>query len=119
VVAAGAFLMVRGLEHRAARPLAPQAVALVRRYLETLQAGNRAAACRIVSLPSLCPSGSPLSVQHFTVSAAQPTVDGVEVPATIDDEDALFLLTPGRRGVYRIVDVVADPAMVPALPDPG
>jgi hypothetical protein len=46
-------------------------------------------------------------VQKFTVSPAEPTVDGVQVPAKIDNEDALFLLSAGRRG-YRIVDVVAD-----------
>ena len=101
------YLTVRALEYHQPKPLAPQAVALVRRYLETLQAGDRAAACRIVDLPSLCASNQPLVVQKFTVSPAQPTVDGVRVPAKIDDEDALFMLSVGRRG-YRIVDVVAD-----------
>jgi hypothetical protein len=101
------YLTVRALESHPPKPLAPQAVALVRRYLETLQAGDRAAACRIVDLPSLCTSTQPLVVERFSVSPAQPTVDGVQVPATIDDEDALFMLSAGRRG-YRIVDVVAD-----------
>jgi hypothetical protein len=101
------YLTVRALEFRPPKPLAPQAVALVRHYLQTLQDGDRASACRIVDLPSLCASTEPLVVQKFTVSPAEPTVDGVQVPAKIDDEDALFLLSAGRRG-YRIVDVVAD-----------
>jgi hypothetical protein len=101
------YLTVRALDSHPPKPLAPQAVALVRLYLQTLKAGDRARACRIVDLPSLCTSTQPLVVQKFTVSPAEPTVDGVQVPAKIDNEDALFLLSAGRRG-YRIVDVVAD-----------
>jgi hypothetical protein len=100
------YLTVHAFEYHPPKPLAPQAVALVRNYLETLQAGDRAGACRIVELPSLCTTSEPVVVQHFTVSPAQPTVDGVQVPATIDDEYALFLLSAGRHG-YRIDDVVA------------
>jgi hypothetical protein len=114
-----AYLTVRTLQYRRPQPLAPQAVALVRRYLEILRAGDRAGACRIVELPSLCASSAPFEVQRFTVAPAQPTVNGVEVPATIDDEDALFVLSAGHRGVYRIVDVVADAARTPALPTLG
>ena len=118
-LASAAYLTVRALQYERPRPFAPQAVALVRRYLETLHAGDRAGACRIVELPSLCTSSAPLEVQRFTISAAQPTVDGVQVPATIDDEQALFELSPGRRGAYRIVDVVADSVRIPTLPEPG
>jgi len=102
-----AYVTVRAVEYQSPKPLAPQAVALVKHYLQTLQAGDRAGACRIVDLPSLCTTDGPLVIDRFTVSPAQPTVDGVQVPATIDDEDALFLLSAGRHG-YRIDDVVAD-----------
>jgi hypothetical protein len=102
------YLTVRALEYHPPKPLAPQAVALVKHYLESLRSGDRAAACRIVDLPSLCTSTASFAIKTFSVSAAEPTVDGVQVQATIDNEQALFLLSPVRYGRYRIVYVVAD-----------
>jgi hypothetical protein len=113
------YVTARALEATPPKPLAPQAVALVERYLQTLHDGDRSAACRIVDLPSLCTTRASVVVDRYTVSPAQPTVDGVQVRATIDDEDALFLLAPARHGAYRIVDVVADSASVPTLIGPG
>jgi hypothetical protein len=40
------------------------------------------------------------------MSAAQPTVHGVQVPAGIDADQAPFMLSRARG--HRIVDVVAD-----------
>jgi hypothetical protein len=86
---------------------APQAVALVRRYLGALQRGDVRTACRIFSVPSVCAVGADVRVEHFTLSPARPTVDGVEVEATIDSQDALFQLV-ASHGRYWIVDVVVD-----------
>ena len=108
IVLAVAFATEQALDYRRPGPLAPQAVSLVRQYLEALRAGDQAEACRIFPVPSLCSAGAVAAVQRFTVSAAEPAVDGVVVPATIDDEQALFQLA-SRHGLYRIVDVVADP----------
>ena len=73
-----------------------------------LQSGHRETACRLFDLPSICASALTPRVQRFTVARAEATVDGYDVPATIDGEQALFQLT-ARPGGYRIVDVLADP----------
>ena len=86
---------------------APQAAALVRRYLGALQHGDVQTACRIFSVSSVCAAGANPRVERFTLSPARPTVDGVEVEATIDAQDALFQLV-ASHGRYRIVDVVVD-----------
>jgi hypothetical protein len=99
---------VRASEYSTPKLLAPQAVALVKRYLAALQAGNTRRACRLFDVPSVCAGNPHVRIQKFTVSPAERTVDGVQVPATIDDEDALFQLEL-RRDSYRIVDLVANP----------
>lgn len=78
-------------------------------------------ACRLFSgLPACDPSVVPPPLRNYRVLPAEPAVDGVDVPATLNGEYALFSLT-GRFGRYRIVDVVADPAAfsVADLPAPG
>jgi hypothetical protein len=97
--------------HEAQKAYAPRAVSLVRSYLGALQRGDIRTACRLFSVPSVCAAGAEAHVGHFTLSPARPTVDGVEVEAMIDSEDALFELV-ASHGRYRIVDVVVDTALV-------
>jgi hypothetical protein len=106
---AGALAPAAGARE-AKKAYAPQAVALVRRYLGALQRGDVRTACRLFSVPSVCGAGADAHVGRFTLSPARPTVDGVEVEALIDSEDALFELV-ASHGRYRIVDVVVDPAL--------
>jgi hypothetical protein len=92
------------------RPLAPGAVQLVERFLGALQAGDLTTACRLFSaFPSCEPGAAPRRLNHYDVMSAQPAVGGVDVPATIDGDYALFSIGL-HLGRYRIVDVVADPA---------
>jgi hypothetical protein len=109
VVVAGLLAPAAGARPTA-KAYAPQAVAVVRNYLGALQRGDVARACRLFSVPSICGAGADVRVRRFTVSAAEPTVDGVQVATTIDAQDALFQLV-ARHGRYRIVDVVADPGL--------
>ncbi len=45
----------------------------------------------------------------YHVFAAEPAVDGYDVPATLNGEPAMFAISL-QRGRYRIEDVVAAPA---------
>jgi hypothetical protein len=103
------YATVRAVRDRPPKPVAPEAVALVRRYLEALRQGDQSGACRIFSVPSVCAAGVEPRLERFTVSSAKPTVGGMEVAATMDTEQAVFQLAGGPTH-YRIVDVVADPA---------
>jgi hypothetical protein len=110
VLLSTAYATVRGFRYRPSKPVAPQAVALVRRYLQALQQGDRSRACRIFPAPSVCAARAAPQLERFTVSSAEPTVDGVQVPATIDSQPAVFQLAGGPIN-YRIVDVIADPTL--------
>jgi hypothetical protein len=102
-------------------PLAPGAVAVVESFLGALQQGDLTTACRLFSgLPACAPGFVPPPLREYEVLPAEPAVGGVDVPATLNGEHALFLLTE-RLGRYRIVDVVADPAAFSAadLPAPS
>ncbi len=88
--------------------VAPGAVRLVTTYLRALQSGHRATACRLLELPSVCSTGTAPRVASFSVDPAELTVDGFDVRATIDGQDALFQLRMRGR-TYRIVDVLTDP----------
>jgi hypothetical protein len=88
--------------------VAPGAVLVVKTYLQALQSGHRATACRLLDLPSVCSGAAAPRVEQFTVDRAELAVDGFDVRATIDGQDALFHLQASGR-TYRIVDVLADP----------
>jgi hypothetical protein len=93
---------------RRAPQVAPGAVLLVRTYLQALQSGHRATACRLLELPSVCSGAEVPRIEQFTVDRAELAVDGFDVRATIDGQDALFHLQASGR-TYRIVDVLTDP----------
>jgi hypothetical protein len=104
-----AFRPADGPARPAAAPqVAPGAARVVQSYLQALQSGHWATACRLFTLPSVCSSTDAPRVARFTVERPELTVDGFDVRATIDGQDALFQLQ-GRRGHYRIVEVVTDP----------
>jgi hypothetical protein len=95
-------------------PLAPGAVALVNTFLSSIQQGDLKTACRLFSaFPSCDPTVTPPSLQEFKVFPAELAVDGVDVPATLNSEYALFSVSE-HVGRYRIVDIVADPAVFSA-----
>jgi hypothetical protein len=95
-------------------PLAPGAVALVNTFLSSIQNGDLKTACRLFSaFPACDPTVTPPSLQKFEVFPAELAVDGVDVPATLNTEYALFSISE-RVGRYRIVDVIADPALFSA-----
>jgi hypothetical protein len=101
-------------------PLAPGAVVLVQTFLGALQHGDLNKACRLFSsLPSCDPTSTAPLLRSYTVSPAEPAVDGVDVPATLNGEYAVFSIAE-RLGRYRIVDIIADPAAFSptALPVP-
>jgi hypothetical protein len=93
---------------RAVPRVAPGAVRLVTTYLRALQSGHRARACRLLELPSVCSVATAPRVARFSVDPAELTVDGFDVHATVDGQDALFQLRMSGR-TYRIVDVLTDP----------
>jgi hypothetical protein len=120
-VASGAAAWKLEHEHRPA-PLAPGAVAVVESFLSALQQGDLKTACRLFSgLPACDPSVVPPPLQKYTVLPAEPAVGGVDVPATLNGEYALFSMSRVGLGHYRIVDVIADPAAFSAadLPVPN
>ncbi len=91
-------------------PLAPGAVVLVRNFLVAVQQGDLVTACRLFSAYPACdPSIVPPPLRTYEVEPAEPAVDGVDVPATLNGEYALFSVA-GDAGRYRIVDIVADPS---------
>jgi hypothetical protein len=106
-VVAGLGLATAKASH-GAPPVAPAAVAVVRHWLDALAAGDRAEACRLFSALPACSGRGALVVRRFTIHRAERTVDGVNVPVTIDDEYALVWLRL-VHGKYRIVDVIANP----------
>lgn len=96
--------------HHRPGPLAPGAVALVQTFLESVQQGDLKTACRLFSsFPACDPSVRPPPLTSYRVQPAELAVDGVDVPATLNGEYALFTIAE-RLGHYRIVDIVADPA---------
>jgi hypothetical protein len=105
-VAGDGLAMAKAPAAHGASPVAPAAVAVVRHWLDALAAGDRAAACRLFPALPACSGRGLLVVRHFTIHRAERTVDGVNVPVTIDDEYALVWLQL-VRGRYRIVDVIA------------
>jgi len=95
-------------------PLAPGAVALVETFLSSIQQGDLTTACRLFSaFPACDPTVTPPPLQEFKVFPAELAVDGVDVPATLNNEYALFAVSE-HVGRYRIVDIVADPALFSA-----
>ena len=111
LVLAGSGAATWGLasRHRPA-PLAPGAVALVTEFLEAVQQNDLRTACRLFSaLPTCDPAISTAPLERYQVFAAELAVGGYDVPATLNGEPALFSIAE-RRGRYRIVDIVADPA---------
>ena len=96
-------------------PLAPEAVALVNTFLTSIQQGDLNTACRLFSaFPACDPTVTPPALQEFKVFPAELAVDGVDVPATLNAEYALFTVSE-HVGRYRIVDIVADPAAFSAV----
>jgi hypothetical protein len=92
------------------KPLAPGAVLLVKQFLGALQQGDLLTVCRMFSgFPSCSPGVGLGELKSYRVMAAEPAVDGVIVPATLNGQDALFSVKP-RAGGYRIDDILADPA---------
>jgi hypothetical protein len=91
-------------------PLAPGAVVLVKRFLGAVRQRDLVTACRLFSaFPACDPSVGLAPLTSYRVLPAQPAVDGVDVPATLNGQYALFSVAE-HLGRYRIVDVVADPA---------
>src|SRR6266851_10305579 len=100
--------------HRAG-PLAPGAVVLVKRFLGAIQHGDLKTACGLFSaFPACDPTVTPPPLQAFEVFPAELAVDGVDVPATLNSEYALFSISE-HLGRYRINDIVADPAVFSSL----
>jgi hypothetical protein len=92
------------------KPLAPGAVLLVERFLGAVQQGDLVTACRLFdSYPACDPRVGLAPLKTYRVLPAEPAVDGVDVPATLNGEQALFTVA-SRPGGYRIDDIVADPA---------
>jgi hypothetical protein len=82
----------------------------VNTFLTSIQQGDLTTACRLFSgFPACDPTVTPPLLQEFEVFPAELAVDGVDVPATLNAEYALFSISE-HLGRYRIVDVVADPA---------
>jgi hypothetical protein len=109
-LAAGVTATVRLASKHRPGPLAPGAVALVETFLGSIQDGDLQTACRIFSaFPACDPTITPPVLRNYEVQPAEAAVDGVDVPATLNDEYAIFTLSE-RLGHYRIVDIVADPA---------
>jgi hypothetical protein len=99
-------------------PLAPEAVVLVDRFLSAVQRGDLKTACRLFSAyPSCDPTVVPPPLQSYEVQPAEAAVGGVDVPATLNGEYALFSVSK-RLGHYWIVDIVADPAAFSPLAIP-
>jgi hypothetical protein len=81
-----------------------------------VQEGDLKTACGLFSaFPACEPAGYAPPLVTYKVFPAEAAVDGVDVPATLDGEYVLFSIAP-RRGGYRIVDVIADPAAFTSLP---
>jgi hypothetical protein len=100
-------------------PLAPGAVALVSTFLGSIQHGDLTTACRLFSAFPACDlTITPPVLQSYDVQPAEAAVDGVDVPATLNGEYALFSVSE-RLGRYRIDDVVADPAALGSFALPG
>ncbi len=98
-------------------PLAPGAVVLVERFLAAVQSGDLRTACGLFSsFPACNPKVTSPPLRTYEVYAAEAAVDGVDVPATLNGQYALFSIVT-RRGGYRIEDVIADPSSLapPAL----
>jgi hypothetical protein len=106
-------------EATAPRPLSPAAVALVKRFLGSLQRGDFRTACRLFSaLPACYYAGEdPQPLTHYRVYPAEPAVDAVDVPALVDGQYTIFI-TAKSIGRWRIVDVVADPSAPIGAPPP-
>ena len=97
-------------QHRAA-PVAPGAVVLVDTFLGAIQRGDLVTACRLFSsFPACDPSIGLFPLKSYRVLPAEETVDGFDVPATLNGEYALFSVQTARLGGYRIADIIADPA---------
>jgi hypothetical protein len=112
VLAAEGVVAWRVLADRPKPALAPGAVALVKRFATAVQEGDLRTACRLFSaLPSCSAGVAAPTLRTFHVYPAQAAVDGYDVPAVLDGQYALFSIADDR-GVYRIVDVVADPVRV-------
>ena len=91
-------------------PLAPEAVVLVESFLGAVQQGDLITACRLFSgYPACNPSLGTFPLKTYEVLSAQPAVDGVDVPARLNGQYALFSMQR-QLGGYRIADIVADPA---------
>ena len=100
-------------------PLAPGAVALVNTFLSSIQQGDLTTACHLFSaFPACDRTITPPALHSYEVEPAEAAVDGVDVPATLNGEYALFSILE-RLGHYRIVDVVADPAALGSFATPG
>jgi hypothetical protein len=109
VAASGAAAWKASTMHRS-KPLAPGAVLLVERFLGAIQQGDLVTACRLFdSYPACDPRVGLAPLKSYRVLPAEPAVDGVDVPATLNGEQALFTVQ-ARPGGYRIDDIVADPA---------
>jgi hypothetical protein len=119
LVASGAATWRLASGHRPG-PLAPGAVVLVERFLGAVQQGDLKTACRLFSAYPACdPTIVPPPLRSYEVQPAEAAVGGVDVPATLNGEYALFSVSK-RLGRYWIVDIVADPAAFSpyALPAP-
>jgi hypothetical protein len=91
-------------------PLAPEAVVLVENFLGAVQQGDLVTACRLFSgYPACNPSLGTFPLKTYEVLAAQPAVDGVDVPARLNGQYALFSMRH-QIGGYQIADIVADPS---------
>ena len=99
--------------HRA-KPLAPGAVILVEHFLGAVQQGDLITVCRLFSsYPACRPDIGFSPLKSYRVMPAEPTVDGVDVPATLNGQYVLFTISQSL-GRYSIDDIVGDPA--PAIP---
>jgi hypothetical protein len=67
------------------------------------------------ALPACDPSAYAPPLRSYRIFPAEAAVDGVDVPATPDGQYVLFSIA-GRRGGYRIVDVIADPSAFSSRP---
>ena len=97
-------------QHRAT-PVAPGAVVLVDNFLGAIEQGDLVTACRpFSSFPACDPSIGLFPLKSYRVLPAERTVDGFDVPATLNGEYAIFSVQMARLGGYRLADIIANPA---------